>query len=487
MAPFDVEYDLVVVGSGASGKSAALIAARAGKSVVILEKMEETGGLSMFAEGTCAFESTEQKERKVPVNPNYHFPTKQEGYDKFNHYSHYRAHGDVVRAFVDNSAEIIDIYRDLGVKYKNVWIAALDDPNELVTFHLAEGLGAHCQEVLLSAVEKEGVDIFTSTPAQELIQDADGQVIGVIAESGGEPLRVGGKAVVLATGGMGSNPDLLAKHSWFYESAHNMDTVTPLQNNGDGLQMALAAGADPRSIITCPLLGVIARGTAMDSHTSAAGDQPNVWVNKLGKRFVSEDKAENIGDIGPLWGKQPNGEVYSILCEDDIDRLMTEGSEISIGEFVVAGRPLDRLRTEIDQNVADGITCKADTPEDLAKQIGIDPQMFAQTIADYNRYCETGIDEAYFKKARYLRKLTPPFYAIDMAVVTMGSSGGIRINENMQVITAQGTPILGLYAVGLDATGLYGDSYNMEVPGASNGFAHTSGILAARHAVSTMA
>ena len=56
MADFDVEYDLVVVGSGASGKSAALIAARAGKSVVILEKMPETGGLSVYAEGTCAFE-----------------------------------------------------------------------------------------------------------------------------------------------------------------------------------------------------------------------------------------------------------------------------------------------------------------------------------------------------------------------------------------------------------------------------------------------
>ena len=83
---FDTEYDLVVIGSGASGKSAALTAARAGKSVVILEKMPETGGLSVFAEGTAAFESSEQKKRVAPPDPKYHFPTKQEAYAKFNNY-----------------------------------------------------------------------------------------------------------------------------------------------------------------------------------------------------------------------------------------------------------------------------------------------------------------------------------------------------------------------------------------------------------------
>ena len=352
----------------------------------------------------------------------------------------------MVRAFVDNSADTIDFLKDLGVEYKTVTIAAYDDPNEVWTFHLPDGLGARVQELLLSAVEHAGVDIFTETPATELIIE-DGKVVGVVAESEGEPLRVGGKAVVLATGGMGSNPELIAKYSWFAPSAYNMNTLTPLQNMGDGLMMALSAGADDTNIVTCPLLAAGARNKAMDSHIGAAGVQPGaIWINKTGRRFANEGTAENIGDIGPLYGKQPDGIVWSVL------------------------------------DVADGVAFAANTPEELAEKIGVSPENFAATVAAYNEACATGEDKAFFKQEKYLRPLsTPPFYAVALATGTMGSAGGIRINGNMQVVDKDYEPIPGLYAVGLDATGLYGDSYNMEVPGAANGFAHTSGRIAGRH------
>lgn len=485
---FDTEYDVIVVGSGAAGKSAALTAAQAGLRVVIFEKMSETGGTSIYAEGTAAFESSEQIARGVPSNPKYHFPTKAEAYAKFNSYSHYRADVDVVRAFIENSAETIDILKSLGVVYKDVRIAAYDDPSELWCFHLPEGLGAQCQEILLAAVEKAGVDIFTATPVKELIMD-NGAVVGVVAQdtANNEQLRVGGKAVVLATGGIGNNPELVAKYTWFAQSAHNMNVLTPAQNVGDGLNMALAAGADPNNIVSGGLVAVGARNKAMDSHSGAAGCQPCVWVNKTAKRFINEGIAENIGDIGPVWGKQPDGLIYALLDEADIKRLITDGSEISIGEFVVYGRPLNRLRTEVDQDVADGVAWKSDTIEGLAEQIGVDPTVLAKTVAEYNAACDAGEDSKYFKQARYLRPLkSAPFYAISMAPGMMSSAGGIRINADMQAVDKDYRPITGLYAVGLDATGLYGDSYNMEIPGAANGFAYTSGRIAARHIASTL-
>ena len=486
MSNFDVEYDLIVVGGGASGKSAALIAARAGKRVVLLEKMEETGGLSVFAEGTAAFESSIQKELGTPRLDKYHFPTKQEGIDKIMGYSHQRASYEVVRAFVENSAETIDIYRDLGVVYKTCDIAAEDDPNEVWTFHLPEGLGAHCQEVLLDAIEKLDVDIFTSTPAKELIVE-DGKVVGVVAESEGEPLRVGGKAVILATGGMGSNPDRIFKYSWFAPAAYNMNVLTPLQNMGDGLDMALAVGADPNTITTCPLLAAGGRDMTMDSQVGGAGVNPGVWINKTGKRFAAESVAENLGDIGTYYGKQPDGAVWSILDEANLQRLITEGSEIAIGEFVVYHKPMETLPIELEAHIESGLVKKADTLEELAQMMDVPVDVFMDTMNAYNEACETGVDQAFFKKPQYLRPVSQaPFYGIPLATGTMGSAGGIKVNGNMQVITVDGDPIPGLYAVGLDATGLYGDSYNMEVPGCANGFAHTSGRIAARHAISTM-
>lgn len=485
MADFDVEYDLVVVGSGASGKSAALIAARAGKSVVILEKMPETGGLSVYAEGTCAFESSIQKELGTPRLDKYHFPTKAEGIEKFMHYSHQRANYDVVRAFVENSAETIDIYRDLGVVYKTCDIAAEDDPNEVWTFHLPEGLGAHCQEVLLDAVQKLDVDIFVNTPARELITE-DGKVVGVVAESEGEPLRVGGKAVILATGGMGSNPDRIYKYSWFAPSAYNMNTLTPLQNVGDGFDLAQSVGADPTTVTTCPILAAGGRDMTMDSQCGGAGVNPGVWVNKTGRRFASESVAENIGDLGTYFDKQPDGIVWSILSQADVDRLSKEGSEIAIGEFVVYHEPMERLNTELEANIESGLVKKADTFIDLAKQMDVPTTTFVETMENYNKYCEQGYDDEFMKKPKHLRPLQEgPFYAIPLATGTMGSAGGIKVNGNMQVVDVDYNPIPGLYAVGLEVTGLYGDSYNMEVPGAANGFAHTSGRIAARHAIAT--
>lgn len=486
MAEFDVEYDLVVVGGGASGKSAALIAARAGKNVVVLEKMPETGGLSMYAEGTAAFESSVQKELGTPRLSKYHFPTKKEGLEKLMGYSHQRANYEVARAFVENSAETIDIYRDLGVVYKTCDIAAEDDPNELWTFHLPEGLGAHCQEVLLDAIQKLDVDIFTETPAKELIVEG-GRVVGVVAESEGAPLRIGGKAVILATGGMGSNPDRIFKYSWFAPAAYNMNTLTPLQNMGDGLDLALSAGADPTVITTCPILAAGGRDMTMDSQVGGAGVNPGVWVNKTGHRFAAESVAENLGDIGTYYGKQPGGIVWSILSQADVDRLVSEGSEIAIGEFVVYHKPMDRLPIELDAHLESGLVKKADTLEELADMMDVPQDVFVETMRSYNEACEKGYDDAFMKKPQYLRAVDKaPFYAIPLTTGTMGSAGGIKINGNMQVVDVDGNAIEGLYAVGLDATGLYGDSYNMEIPGCANGFAHTSGRIAARHAIANM-
>jgi fumarate reductase flavoprotein subunit len=166
---------------------------------------------------------------------------------------------------------------------------------------------------------------------------------------------------------------------------------------------------------------------------------------------------------------------------------MENGSDIGLGDFIPYHTKLTRLQTELDQDVTDGIGWKGDSIEDLAKATGLDPAVLATTVSDYNAACDKEDDPLFFKPAKFLRPVaTAPFYAINMAPSLLVSCGGIRVNGNLQVTDKDYTPISGLYAVGMEASGLYGDTYNLDVPGTANGFAHASGRVAARHVISTL-
>lgn len=481
--PIDAEYDLVVIGGGGSGKSAALTAAQAGLSVALLEKMPETGGSSVYAEGTAAFESSEQKARKAPKDPGKKFPTREEGFRRYTEYSHHRANPEVVRMQVDNTAETIDVFKSLGIEYTDVTIYAYDQPAELYTFHRPDGLGARCQEVLLKAIKNAGVDIFTSTPAKKLVMK-DGAVTGVVAQdSDGNVMNIACKAVILASGGFGNNPEMVKKYSWFSRTADDMYKCVPTENTGDGLTMALEAGADTDSLGALMIISC-ARGKTLTSHVSGAGSQPVLWVNKTGRRFADEKVAMSFADAGNTMAKQPNGVVYAIIDSDTVRHLMEDGSDIGLGDFIEYHMKLTRLQTELDQDVADGIAWKGDTIKALAKAMGLDPAVLDHTVAEYNEACAKGHDSLFFKDPKFLRPVRKaPFYAINMAPSVLVSCGGIRVNGNLQVTDKNYKAIPGLYAVGMDASGLYGDTYNLDVPGTANGFAHASGRVAARHVV----
>jgi fumarate reductase flavoprotein subunit len=166
---------------------------------------------------------------------------------------------------------------------------------------------------------------------------------------------------------------------------------------------------------------------------------------------------------------------------------MEEGSDIGLGDFIEYHMKLTHLQTELDQDVEEGIAWKGDTIEGLAKAVGLDPVVLSQTLAEYNAACDKKYDPLFFKPAKFLRPVRKaPFYAINMAPSVLVSVGGIRVNGNLQVTDKQYKPIPGLYAVGLEASGLYGDTYNLDVPGTANGFAHASGRVAARHVIKTL-
>ncbi len=499
MAEFDVEYDVVVIGAGASGKSAAyIVATESDNSCVVLEKCEQTGGTAVYAEGTCASESSEQRARqekgiidypgRKPAPEGAHYPTHEEHVKRYMNYSHYRANFDIARAFVWNSAETIEIYKELGINYTDVTIYAYDQPEEIYTFHRPEGLGAHCQEVLERACINNGVDFFTSTPAKDLIIE-DGKVVGVIADSPDGEIKIGTKAVIMAAGGFGNSTEKIEKYSWIPDMAKNNMHIVPTENTGDSIDMALKAGGVLRD---CDVMQI---APAVPDHMigtklQAAAMQPNLWLNLHGKRFINEDICQAFANCGTAIALTDGGRVWSIFDQKQLEYMIENGSDIGLGDFIVINKPIDPTG-EITESIAAGDPAvkKADTLEDLIKAIGVPFDTAMEEIREYNDTCGTGKDSRYFKASEFMRPIeNGPFYAIMLGPSIICTDGGIRVNENFQVVDDDYKPVLtgNLYAVGNDATCLFGDTYNLDCPGTTNGLAHTSGRIAARHAIKTI-
>lgn len=471
---FDASYDVVVVGSGASGLSCAVQAAKDGLTVAVLEKMEHIGGSSAFAEGHAAFESDEQKKRGIIV-------TKEEGFNGYLDYSHWRANPAVVSRFVENADKTIVKMRDeVGVVYNEVIVTAPDQPGELVTWHIPEGEVARVLELLEADARRRGVDIFLETPAKHILKQ-DGRVIGVEAQDAdGQKVVLGAKAVVVGTGGYACNPEMFNKFSKFPIGESLINVGNP-GNTGDGLRMMFDAGAVPFESIGTALLFPIMRGKTVTSHTNCAGFQPYFWVDATGRRFTNEICGLNFGNAGDTVASLPGAYYWAIIDGAQIEHLVADGNEVGLGVYVRNHEKLINLPTEIAADVEAGVNVFSDqTIEGLAAKIGVPSELLRSEVDEYNAYCDAGHDARFHKEAKYLRSVRKgPFYAIKMEPGIMITMGGIKIDDRMRCIDADGNPIPGLYSVGCDAGGLFGESYTLPIPGSANGFALTSGWLAA--------
>lgn len=483
---FDAEYDIAVVGGGAAGKSAALTAARGGLNVVILEKMGEAMGSAQHAEGACAFESSEQKARE---NGDLHMPTKEEGYREYMRYSHYRADASVVRMFVENSADAIEMLKGVGVEFEDVVKYLPDMAEELASMHIPKGLGMKCQELLLKAVREAGVDIFVNTLVEHVVME-DGRAVGVITRDvDGNELSIGAKAVIIATGGYGCNPELMKKYNFLGGDTKTWTTLPPVmgvKNTGDGFALAEEAGGvvNGGGVVQLFAGGF---GKLAGSESGAAGTQPSLWVNKKGKRFINEDISKRGTFAGTVLAGQQDSLAYGIIDASMMEYLQKVGSDISFGAFLPLHKPMVHLLDELEADMAAGRAWKADSLEELAEQMGIDKETFLDTVEKYNAVCEAGYDNEFFKAPEFLKPVVKaPFYGILTAPDYPTTCGGIRVNENLQVLNKEFDPIPGLFATGNDASGLYGDSYTMTIPGSTNGFAHTSGRVAAKYILSML-
>ena len=422
----NMEADVVVVGGGAAGLSAAITAAEAGADVLLIEKQGITGGSTTRSGGKVLAAGTPWQTKQKFED------SSQEMYDYLMSFSKGLIDEELLRDFCDNSADNLAWLEEVGMKVKDV--EPIHSSLTPWRVHNSEGGGGqtsgHGGQItvpLTERAEELGVRFVYNTSGKELITSEDGSVTGVKAETAdGKQLTINGKAVILATGGYASSEELMSRYQEFLPS--NKNTTVPAGNIGEGLLMAEAIGAKNFESDGLQLVYV--------SYTCGVGinEESGLIVSAAGERVVNEWTYQSHVAEALAQAKSPMG--YYIATDNDPNSTVQYGITLDS-------------------------TVKAATVEELAQQLSMDPAVLKATVDRYNELCAKGEDEDFGKPAEYMIPVEgDSYYAIAMNPGSSVTFGGLGINENSQVLDTQDQPIKGLYAAGEVAfTGLFGTEY----------------------------
>lgn len=505
------EADIVVIGAGAAGTTAALAAIDKGASVILLEKTATPMGASTLAGGLFAADSTLQQDAGKTVSTEWLYQQYVEASGGF-------MNSILVRTIIDESGATVDYIVENGVELAviDAGAGAFAHIGMPATLHGYQEGGTVAINNLVSSFENKGGEIYFNTPATALMYDDNHNVSGVIAtDAGGNTLEISANAVIIATGGYGGNEEMLQQ---YIGANYTMGQVTT--NTGDGILMAWDAGADEYGIGTTQYFWQTFRDEEMGALIGAVGVEnwftvaqlsflPFFRVNNLGQRFSDETNATLFAIHGAELHMQPNEEEYLILDMAAINK-MKEGGTAAIEEqfaafidnpqfymefnapsdtdthYALEHTPID-YEALLDAALESGVVFRGETIEELAAATGIDADTLAASVQQYNDAAASGEDTLFFTDASRMQPLVEgPFYAVKFSARNLGTLGGVRINENIEAVDANGVAIPGLYVAGADAGGMYGGTY-VNFEGGTLGFAYTSGRLAGENAADYVA
>ena len=461
----ELEADVVVVGAGATGVSAALTAQQNGANVILLEKAATPGGVSIIAGGPMGIDSKDQQEAGVAGT----FTTA----DVLKYWQDYNCWMDDGQLFYNisnRSGETIDWLEENGMEFTFMGTEQAAHADGFQTYHIYKDQEnkAGYYTTLIDKFTEAGGQVYFETPATELKAENDA-ITGVIATAkDGTTYDISCKAVVLGTGGFGANAEMIEEEVGF-----PLETFTTGTQTGDGATMSRAIGAGKGKTIQ-QYHGVtsysgIQTGQGKDEIAKAIYMPTSVWVNRRAARFCPEDLNYDTALCSNAAATQ--GEYfYSIISEDMVKALEEGGAKALDVDTAVAYEPTipmfsidegwTEFRAALEDGVSKGIVFKGANVSELAANMGIDAESLEKTLADYNASCENGADPVYGKASKYMKSLGEgTLYAVKARPVSLGGIGGVLVNSNLQVIKDDGTVIKGLYAAGNDVAEMFNNSY----------------------------
>lgn len=478
----EIDADVVIVGAGGAGLAAAVRSIQHGEKVVILEKYPQIGGNTSRAGGpmNAAEPDWQKKFKALPgekqtleelaktpiekIDPEYRDDFKElqkqikEYVDSGADYlfdstllheiqtylggkrvdlKGNEIHGKyaLVHELVTNALNSVKWLADLGVKFDETDVTEPVGGLWRRGHKPIEPMGYAYIHILGDWVKDHGVNPYLETRAEDLIIK-NGKVRGVVAKrADGSTLTVHAKAVILTAGGFGANTKMVQKYNTYWQKIDdNIATTNSPAITGDGINLGLEAGAALVGMGFIQLMPVSDPKTG-ELFTGLQTPPANyIMVNQKGKRFVNEFAERDTLAKAAI----ANGGLFYLIADDKIKETAYNTTQESI-----------------DAQVKAGTLFRADTLEDLAKQVGMDPDTLVQTIKTYNEDVDKGEDPEFHKNVFDLKCEVAPFYATPRRPAIHHTMGGLVIDTQAHVLDKNGEEIPGLYSAGENAGGIH--------------------------------
>ena len=464
------DADVVVIGAGGAGMTAAMTAADAGQKVVILESQAMVGGNSARATGGMNAAKTvyqDENEFDQAAGVEKTLATAAEKYADnetitalaktvSEQWAAYQANPtgyfdsvelmeldtmvggkgindpELVKTLCEGTADAIDWLDENGITLHNVSSFGGASVKRIHRPVNEEGkvvsVGAYMIPLLQENCEKRGIDIVLNTTVDTILTDANGAAVGVSGtDKDGNTVVVNAKSVILATGGFGANLDMVTQYK--PELAGFM-TTNAAGAQGQGIEMATAIGAGTVDMDQIQIHPTVEANTAALITEGLRGDGA-ILVNANGERFIDEVGTRDVVSAAEI--AQPGS--YSWLI---VDQAMADASSV------------------IQGYIKKGYTKTGATYEELAKELDVDPAAFAKTMETWNGYVEAKNDPD-FGRTSFANPLNNgPYYAIKVTAGVHHTMGGVTINSATEVLKEDGTVIPGLFAAGEVTGGVHG-------------------------------
>ena len=463
--------DIVVVGAGGSGISAAVKAETLGANVILIEKMPVIGGATALNAGTLI--ATGSKYQREVMKETKDSP--ELAYKDIFTVGKNRNDPTLVKMVTERVGGVVDwLIYDMKIPYGP---AATQYPDHSANRQLGvTGRSVNYLNLMREKFLGMGGKLMLQTRAQELIRDDAGKVVGVRAtDKDGNTVELTSKAVILASGGYGAVKSMLPKEMSNYVF-YGLDSET-----GDGYKMATAIGAGtinldlvkmyPQGVETVPGHGLAATASSTDTMKKSGA----IYVNKLGQRYVDENAA--LGVLTDMTVAQPDHIAYIVMDA----KAWKEYVRKSLEDKLVPNEETLMTWTKIVNN-GRPVMAVSDNLAEAAKTMGVDAEGLAKTVAHWNDMVKAG------KDTDFNRKITGglgegPYYIVEQKVRYQTTLGGLKADADLRILDKAGKPIPGLYGAGCVVGGANGaDSLTAMM----NSWAIVSGVVSAESAVKSI-